>query len=120
MPKITTSNICANTIEVGTTDNNKTKDFIPSRSVSSSDNDLYLSSPASKRKKRNARENTEDMLLNIVKEPLPTFPPQPQLSPALMTVQSVLEKLPAGRRMKLELQFINKVYSEYAEFVETE
>ena len=54
------------------------------------------------------------MLLNILKEPKPSTS-MPALSPALLTIQSILEKVPTRIRMQTEIEMINKAYDVYAQ-----
>lgn len=59
-------------------------------------------------------DNAEELLVNILKEPAPKVE-EPKLSAALLTVQSILEKLPPRVRMRAEIDMINKAYSLYDE-----
>ncbi|CAH0561721.1 unnamed protein product [Brassicogethes aeneus] len=61
-------------------------------------------------------DQINEQLLKALEVP-PTRPPAPTaFSPAMMTVHSVLEKLPSRVRMKAEIEILNKVYSLYDEF----
>ncbi|CAG9822212.1 unnamed protein product [Phaedon cochleariae] len=84
--------------------------------LSSSGTDKGVETPKTKRRKKMVDES-EQLLMDISKEP----PPQPtaiSVSPALLTIQSVLDKLPTRVRMQAEIEMLNKVYTLFNETVE--
>ncbi|CAH1103036.1 unnamed protein product [Psylliodes chrysocephalus] len=76
---------------------------------------LSNSDTPSRIKRQKKSDETDQMLLEVLKQPTPKKENLTTISPVLMAVQEVLNKLPENVRMKAEIDILNKVYQLHAE-----
>ncbi|CAG9819985.1 unnamed protein product [Phaedon cochleariae] len=104
-------------VDLSAPSTSKTPDLLTPK-TSKIESKTLINSPditTSRNKRQKKRDQSDQLLMEILQQPAPTSHAAPVISPALMAVQELLKKMPQRIRMEAEIDFLNRFYQLYAE-----